>query len=213
MGKVSGKPVTHSSLSKELHDLTIRSSLRLEVLGCRRSPVDSSVPSILLHRIQSPSTPSMVLSNYIWIVTCRKHKNKQKEAGIGPLKKVWKCSRVFGFSYLTTVGIRYSEGLLQQLSPFIKTYLLRLEREMLKWNCFRHHPLKLFRSPLYLSTTMCVPTFVGMRRTCCIFLSLSVLVFLSFSVHMFFYFLLSQSLALSSPHTLCSFSFSLYPSN
>ena len=81
--------------------------------------------------------------------------NKQKETGIGPLKKVWKCSRVFGFSYLTTVGIRHSGGLLQQLSPFIKTYLLRLEREMLKWNCFRHHPLKLFRSPLYLSTTMC----------------------------------------------------------
>ena len=51
--------------------------------GCCHSSVDSSAPSILLPRFQLPSTPSMLASNYFWIVMCRKDENKQKEAWIG----------------------------------------------------------------------------------------------------------------------------------
>ena len=50
---------------------------------CRHSSVDSSLPSILPPRVQVPSTPSAFLSIYIWIVSCGKDENKQKEAGIG----------------------------------------------------------------------------------------------------------------------------------
>ena len=59
------------------------------MLGCRHSSVDSSAPSILLPRVQVPSTPSMLFSIYIiqivylsFELECKKNENKQKEAGI-----------------------------------------------------------------------------------------------------------------------------------
>ena len=55
----------------------------IEKVGCRHSSVDSSVPSILPPWVRVPSTPSMLL----WIVSCGKYQNKQKEAAIGPFKK------------------------------------------------------------------------------------------------------------------------------
>ena len=54
---------------------------------CRHSSEDSSAPSILLPQVRVPSTPSTLLSIYIWIESCGKDKNKQKEAGIGPFLK------------------------------------------------------------------------------------------------------------------------------
>ena len=45
---------------------------------------DTSAPSILLSQVHVPSTPSMLLSIYICIASCRKDESKQKEAGIGP---------------------------------------------------------------------------------------------------------------------------------
>ena len=54
---------------------------------CNNSSVDSSAPSILPPRVRVPSTPSMLSSIYIWFMSCRKFKNKEKEAGIGPFKK------------------------------------------------------------------------------------------------------------------------------
>ena len=66
--------------------------------GCRHSSVDLSTSSILPPRILVPSTPSMLLSIYIWFVSCRKDENKQKEAGIGPFKKDYTYFRLFLFS-------------------------------------------------------------------------------------------------------------------
>ena len=63
-------------------------------MGCRHSSVDLSAPSILLPRVWVPSTPSILFSIYkVQIVylslklECKKNKNKQKEAGIGPFFK------------------------------------------------------------------------------------------------------------------------------
>ena len=44
-------------------------------------------------RVRDPSTPSMLLSIYICIVSCGKDENKQKEVGIGPFfkKAIEKC--------------------------------------------------------------------------------------------------------------------------
>ena len=50
---------------------------------CGHSSVDSSMPSILPPLVWVSSTPSMLLSIYIWFVSCRKDEDKQKEAGIG----------------------------------------------------------------------------------------------------------------------------------
>ena len=66
-------------------------------LGCRHSSVDLSAPSILPPRVRVPSTQSNLLSIYIWIVSCGKDENKQKEAGIGPfLKKRIPDALLFG---------------------------------------------------------------------------------------------------------------------
>ena len=51
--------------------------------------VGSSAPSILPPRVRLPSTPSMLLSNFIWIVICRKDENKLKEARNGPSIKLY----------------------------------------------------------------------------------------------------------------------------
>ena len=40
--------------------------------------MDLSVPSILPPQVWLPSTPSMLLSIYIWIVMCRNDENKQQ---------------------------------------------------------------------------------------------------------------------------------------
>ena len=61
-----------------------KSFLKTIFLGCRYSSVDLSAPSILSLWVRVPSTPSMLLSIYIWIVSCGKDKNKQKEVGLGP---------------------------------------------------------------------------------------------------------------------------------
>ena len=75
--------------------------------GCRHSTVDLSVPSILLPPVRVSSTPSMLLSIYIWIMSCGKNKNKQKEVGIGPFKNVGH-SRLL-FLYFHAFNINYSQ--------------------------------------------------------------------------------------------------------
>ena len=55
--------------------------------GCRRSSVDSSMPTILPRRVRIPSTPSMLLSfivKFVLYLSCERNQNKQKEAGLGP---------------------------------------------------------------------------------------------------------------------------------
>ena len=62
---------------------------------CRYSSVDSSAPSIMLPRVQVPSTPSLLLSVCIvqivylsFELECDKNQSKQKEAGIAHFKKL-----------------------------------------------------------------------------------------------------------------------------
>ena len=64
--------------------------------GCRYSSVDSSAPSILPPQVWVPSTPSTLSSIYIaqivylsFELECEKNQNKQKEAGISPLKNFY----------------------------------------------------------------------------------------------------------------------------
>ena len=54
--------------------------------GGRHSSVDSSTPTILPPRVRVPSTPSMLLSNYIDLCHVEKTKINKKEAGIDTLK-------------------------------------------------------------------------------------------------------------------------------
>ena len=49
------------------------------------SSVDSSSPSILQHQVRIPSTPSMLLSIYIWIISCGEDENKQKRGRDWPI--------------------------------------------------------------------------------------------------------------------------------
>ena len=66
------------------------------------SSLDLSGHSILPPRVRVPSTPPILLSIYIWIVSCRKDGNKQKEAGKCQFKK---CStRVDWWLVKTYIG-------------------------------------------------------------------------------------------------------------
>ena len=81
-------------------------------MGGRHSSVVSSAPTILRPRVRFPSTPSMLLSIcIIKIVSRKKRKNKQKEAGIGPFfkKKV--------------LSITSSNGHSTHLPTYLPTYL------------------------------------------------------------------------------------------
>ena len=51
--------------------------------------MDSSAPTILLHRVRVPSTPSTFFSFIVLVIylSCEKNENKQKEAGFGPFIK------------------------------------------------------------------------------------------------------------------------------
>ena len=54
--------------------------------GCRHSSVDSSVPTILLPRVQVPSRPSTLLYftvKFVLYLSCENNENK-KVAGFGP---------------------------------------------------------------------------------------------------------------------------------
>ena len=89
-----------------------RSTNCATIIGRHRSSVDSSVPLNLPSRVRVPSTPSMLLSIYIWIVSCRKDKNLQKEAGIGLFKKKLCPSNVCTVSkwnFASKNGIRISD--------------------------------------------------------------------------------------------------------
>ena len=56
--------------------------------ACPHSSVFSCAPSILLPRVWVPSEPSPLKTINIWFLSCRKYENKQKEARIGPFKKL-----------------------------------------------------------------------------------------------------------------------------
>ena len=47
--------------------------------GCHYNSVDLSAPTILPPRVRMLSTPYMLLSMYIWIMSCGKDENKQKK--------------------------------------------------------------------------------------------------------------------------------------
>ena len=70
-------------------------------MGCCHSSVDSSARSNLPLWVQVPSTPSTLLSVFIWIVSCWKDENKQKEVGIGPF---FKKTQKWLFLALSTVN-------------------------------------------------------------------------------------------------------------
>ena len=57
-------------------------TLKLSLLGCRHSLVDSSAHSIMQPWVRVPSTPSTIYQ-FILICAIRKDENKRKEAGIG----------------------------------------------------------------------------------------------------------------------------------
>ena len=79
---ISRASLHRPSAHPTLHLLLVKRSIS----GCRHSSVDSSAPSILLPRVQVPSTPSMFLSIYIDL--CHEEKTKiNKKAGIGPFFK------------------------------------------------------------------------------------------------------------------------------
>ena len=79
---ISRASLHRPSAHPTLHLLLVKRSIS----GCRHSSVDSSAPSILLPRVQVPSTPSMLLSIYIDL--CHEEKTKiNKKAGIGPFFK------------------------------------------------------------------------------------------------------------------------------
>ena len=65
------------------------------MLGGRHGSVVSSPPTILQPWARIPSTPSM-LFQFVLKLQQEKNENRQKEAGIGPLKKVSKCFAVLG---------------------------------------------------------------------------------------------------------------------
>ena len=65
--------------------------------GCRHSSVDSSASSILPPQVRVPSSPPMLLPIKVKFVIClslhcEQNKNKQKEVGFGPFKKVFLTS-------------------------------------------------------------------------------------------------------------------------
>ena len=62
-----------------------KNTKNLSNLGCRTSSVDSSVPSILSPLVRVSSTPSTLLSIYIWIVSCGKDENKRKRGRDWPI--------------------------------------------------------------------------------------------------------------------------------
>ena len=65
-------------------------ALTLISLGCRHSSADSSVPTILLPRVQVPSAPSRLFSFIVFVLylSGEKNENKLKETGFGPLKNI-----------------------------------------------------------------------------------------------------------------------------
>ena len=112
--------------------------------GCRHSSVDLSAPSILPPQVRIPSTSAMLLSNYIWIVTCIKDENKQKEAGIGPFltKKMGRQTKDFAKIWKTNPPPPFIQ--FQLKVDWIAVYNLSADRFMattaqLKrpsfWNC------------------------------------------------------------------------------
>ena len=78
---------TKVQMKENLKEINLSRKKQWDKEGCRHSSVDSSAPPILLPWVQVPSTPSTLLSIYIWIVSCGRYEIKQKEAGIGPLPK------------------------------------------------------------------------------------------------------------------------------
>ena len=63
----------------------------IKTLGCHRRSVELSAPTILLPRVQVPSTPFMLLSfiELVLYLLCEKIENKQKEARFGPFKNFY----------------------------------------------------------------------------------------------------------------------------
>ena len=67
-------------------------NLKIGMVGCRHSSVDSSAPTILPPWARVPRTPYMLFSFLVFVLylSCEKNENKQKETGFGPcLKKYW----------------------------------------------------------------------------------------------------------------------------
>ena len=70
----------------------------IKTLGCHRRSVELSAPTILLPRVQVPSTPFMLLSfiELVLYLLCEKIENKQKEARFGPFKTFMAiCKAIF----------------------------------------------------------------------------------------------------------------------
>ena len=61
--------------------------VKILILGCHHSSVDSSASSLQLPRVWDPSTPSMLLSIYIWFVLCGKDKINKKRTWLAHFLK------------------------------------------------------------------------------------------------------------------------------
>ena len=89
------KTVTHMSIGRrwakfKFKVLTWINTIKIVLLGCRHSSVDSSAPTILQSRVW---VPSALLCFYNQIVMC-KERNKQKRGRVWPIKKLW-CFQEF----------------------------------------------------------------------------------------------------------------------
>ena len=93
-------------------------------LGCRHSSVNSSTPSILPPWVQIPSTLTMLLSNNIWIVTCRNDENKQTEAGIGALKNNFEATNALSTKLVFSFFFSSRTAVISKCCHIISSYVL-----------------------------------------------------------------------------------------
>ena len=91
---VSSTPSTLSSIYWSVKKTKIKKKrpfikLIISLLSVHHSSVVLFAPSVLPPRVWVPSTPSTLLSIYIWIFSCEKDKNKQKKRpGLAHLKNI-----------------------------------------------------------------------------------------------------------------------------
>ena len=75
-----------SCVKKILWHRLLLARTKKRISGCHHSSVDSCAPSILPPWVRVPSTPSTLLSIYIWIASCGKDKKNKMRPGLAHFK-------------------------------------------------------------------------------------------------------------------------------
>ena len=124
---------------------------------CRHSSVDSSAPTILPPQVRVPSTPSMLFSLIVFVLSlsCEKNKNKLKEAGFGPFLK--KTSNAIKF--VLSINLLMAVWSVNAVSGGAE---LEAKNILLFWEGQNH--LKILLNHLRKSKTNCIlvlPSFVS----------------------------------------------------